>query len=354
MAVQLRSKKPVKPQEIADLSRQLAAFLRAGIPLIEAIDVIVSEAESESLRNMLRDIGEQLREGEAFSDAVARHGDQVPTYYPGIVRSAELSGRLDVVLEQLAEYIDRDQHARRRVKSALTYPTILGLLSVATVVVLVGFVLPKFQTFFVGLGSKLPLTTRILLGTGNFAKHSGVFVMTGASMSMLLVALFLRSDRGRAFLDRLALKVPVVRRIVEAAVIERFCRILGAMISGGIPIADGMTAAIESCNNRVFGAKLVNAAEEMLEGAGFAGPIARTGLFPGMVTQMMRVGEDTGTLDRQLEIAAEYHERELTFRLEKLTAMFEPAIIVAMGLVVGFVAVALVQAMYGVYGQTKV
>lgn len=343
--------KAVTPQEVADLSRQLAAFLRAGIPLIEAIDVIVEEAASPRLRALLADIGGRLREGEAFSEAITRHASQLPPYFPGIIRSAELTGHLDVVLEQLAEYVDRDQQTLRKLRAAMTYPAILGVMAVGTVVILIGFVLPKFQGFFVGLDATLPASTQFLLDVGEFAETSGLRVAAAGSVGVVLVAVFFRSGRGRLLLDRLALRLPVVRSIVQAAVVERFCRILGTMVRAGIPVADGMAAAIESTNNRVFATKLVSATQEMLEGAGFAGPIAATGLFPGMVTQMMRVGENTGTLDQQLDVAAAYYERELGFRLDKLTSLFEPAIIVVMGGVVGFVALALVQAMYGVYSQ---
>jgi type IV pilus assembly protein PilC len=142
--------------------------------------------------------------------------------------------------------------------------------------------------------------------------------------------------------------------VVRAAVVERFCRILAAMVQAGIPIADAMTAAIDSTDNRVFARGLVKASEEMLRGEGLARPLGDTELFPGMVVQMMRVGEETGTLDQQLEIAANYYERELSFKLERLTALFEPAVIVVMGVIVGFVAVALVSAMYGIYNQSSV
>lgn len=340
----------IKPQEIADISRQLAAFLRAGIPIIDAVEVMALDASSGT-RALLSSIGVRLREGDSLSEVFSANAKSLPSYYPGIIRSAELSGRLDIVLDQLAEYIDRDQETRRRMKAAITYPVILGGLSVITVVVLVGFVLPKFEQFFSTLDAELPLTTKLLLGLGSGAKAHGLHTVVGLSLSMLLGALFFRTGTGRLTRDRMLLRVPIVKGIVQAAVIERFCRILSTMVRGGIPIADGMTAAIESSDNLVYEHSLVNAAREMLEGAGFAGPIAGTTLFPRMVTQMMRVGEDTGTLDHQLEVAATYYERELGLRLERLTSMFEPAVIVAMGLVVGFVAVALVQAMYGVYGQ---
>lgn len=347
------TKKKVKPQEIANLSRQLSAFLRAGISILDALEATSAEA-TPTLRQMLLELIDQLRAGDTFSDAIATHAEHFPSYYPGIVRSAELSGQLDMVLEQLAGYIDRDQATRRRVKSALTYPIVLAVMAVVTVTVLVGFVLPKFADFFAGFNAKLPLTTRLMLGLGAVVTRYGLFIMAGGAIGVLLLVVYARSERGRLARNRMALRLPVVRDVVRASVVERFCRILAAMIQAGIPIADAMRAAIDSTDSRVFSRGLVSASERMLQGAGLAAPLGETGLFPGMVVQMMRVGEDTGTLDHQLEIAADFYETELTFKLERLAALFEPAVTILMGIIVGFVAVALVQAMYGIYNQSNV
>jgi len=347
------TKKKVKPQDIANLSRQLSAFLRAGIPILDALEAISNETSPE-MRVMLQEIAAQLRAGDTFSDAIASHAENFPSYYPGITRSAELSGQLDIVLEQLADYIDRDQATRRKVKSALTYPLVLAGMSVVTVVVLVGFVLPKFAVFFKEFGTELPITTRIMLGAGDVFQSYWYLIFGLAFLAFVLFMTVGRSEPGRLFRNRLALRVPAVREVVRASVVERFCRILSAMVHAGIPIADAMAAAIDSTDNRVFKRSLIPASERMLGGDGLATPLGESGLFPGMVVQMMRVGEETGTLDKQLEIAADFYETELSFKLERLTALFEPMVIIAMGCVVGFVAVALVQAMYGIYSQPTV
>ena len=346
------TQKKVKAQDIANLSRQLAAFLRAGIPILDAIEAMTTEAPPE-LKTLLTELADQLRSGDTFSEAIAMHSEHFPTYYPGIVKSAELSGQLDDVLEQLAGYIDRDQATRRKVKSAMTYPAVLGVMAVVTCTILIGFVLPKFADFFAGFDAELPLTTRMMLGLGDVAGKHGAKIFLGLLLFGVLATAFLRSERGRLLRNKTALRVPVIRDVVRASVIERFCRILSAMVAAGIPIADSMRAAIDSTDNRVFSKSLVEASERMLRGEGLAGPLQETELFPGMVTQMMRVGEETGTLDSQLEIAADFYESELTFKLEKLTSLFEPLVTILMGIIVGFVAVALVQAMYGIYNSSN-
>jgi len=346
------TQKKVKPQDIANLSRQLAAFLRAGIPILDAIEAMTTEAPAE-LKTLLTELADQLRGGDTFSEAIAMHSEHFPTYYPGIVKSAELSGQLDDVLEQLAGYIDRDQATRRKVKSAMTYPAVLGAMAAVTVTILVGFVLPKFKDFFAGFDAELPLTTRLMLGLGDVAGKHGAKIFLGMLLLTALTTVFAKSEPGRLLRNKMSLRIPVMRDVVSASVIERFCRILSAMVAAGIPIADAMRAAIDSTDNRVFSKHLVKASERMLRGEGLAGPLHETELFPGMVTQMMRVGEETGTLDSQLEIAADFYETELTFKLEKLTSLFEPAVTILMGVIVGFVAVALVQAMYGIYSTSN-
>jgi type IV pilus assembly protein PilC len=347
------TKKKIKPQEISNMSRQLGAFLRAGISILEALDAIAADADP-MVRQMLQEMGDQLRAGDTFADSIASHSEFFPRYYPGIVRSAELSGRLDTVLDELASYIDRDLETKKRIKSALTYPMIIGLLSVVVVVILVGYVLPKFKDFFASLDAKLPLTTRLLLGLGDVVSAYGKFIVIGTAVFGFLFVRYLKSERGHNMRNRVSLRFPVIRDVVRASVIERFCRILSAMLQAGIPIADAMAAAIDSTDNRVFKNALVPASEAMLRGDGLSRPLGDTGLFPGMVLQMMRVGEETGTLDHQLDIAADFYGTEVRYKLDKMTSLFEPAVIVAMGVVVGFVAIALVQAMYGVYSQNGV
>jgi type IV pilus assembly protein PilC len=345
------TKKQVKPLDIANLSRQLSAFLKAGIPVLDAIEAISSEASKE-MRTMLDELAARLRAGEPFSEAIEAHAESFPSYYPGIVASAELSGQLDVVLEQLASYIDRDVQTRGKIKSALMYPMVLLAMTVVTVVVLVGFVLPKFKDFFKGFGKKLPMTTKLLLDLGDlFTKYWWV-LGGGVLLAAVIILPYARSKSGRYVRNRISLRVPVLREVVRASVVERFCRILAAMVQAGIPIADAMAAAIDSTDNQVFVRKLIPASEHMLRGEGLSRPLGETGLFPPMVVQMMRVGEETGTLDQQLEIAANYYEAQLGFKLERLTMLFEPMIIIVMGLVVGFVAVALVSAMYGIYSSS--
>lgn len=334
--------------EVMHFSRQIAAFVRTGIPIIDAVRVVEEGTGNKRFRAILGEVREQLEGGVPFSEALTPHAAVFPPYYLGILRSAELTGQLDTVLDQLAIYIERDMEARSRVKSALTYPAVVGVMSVLTMVVMVAYVLPKFVDFFKELDSQLPLPTRMLLGFSDL--FSNYWWLMLAIIVLLVIAnmAITRNDDARVARGKFLMGLPVIGPIIRYSAVERFCRIIGAMMRAGVPLPETMAAAIESTNNAVFERQLRVARDEMLEGEGVADPLARTELFPLAAIQMIRVGEETGTLDQQIESAANFYSVETEYKLKRLTDLFEPAVVIFMGLIVGFVAVALISAMYGV------
>jgi len=344
----------VKRVELMHLSRQLGAFVRAGVPLIEAVHTIGQEAQNSSLRRMMAEVEDGLRTGNKLSDCFDRHPKIFPEFYRGILRSAELTGQLDSVLDQLATYLERDLEARRKVQSAMIYPAVIALMSVGTVVVLASFVLPRFKVFFQDLHAKLPLPTRMLLAVTGFITDYWWALLGGLGFIGLTVLLALQTETGRYRRDQLLLGIPVVGTTIECALVERFSRIMSSMVAAGVGLPEALRVATESLHNLVFIRALSRVGEAMLEGEGLAKPLADSTLFPATAAQMFRVGEQTGTLDTQLEATAKYYEGELDYRIKKLTALFEPAVIIVMGAVVGFVAIALVSAMYGIFNQVKV
>lgn len=343
----------VKREEVMHLTRQLGAFVGAGLPLTESVHSLGREAENSSVRRMMLEVEDGLRDGERLSDCFDRHPRIFPEFYRGILRSAELSGRLDTALGQLARYLERDLEARRRIKQATIYPAVVAVMSVVTLFVLAGFVLPRFKAFFDSLGARLPLPTRILLGITNFLTSWWWALMIGCGLLVLLLVYVLSTTPGRYLRDRLVLAVPVIGPTVQFALVERFCRILSSMVSAGVQLPQALRVATGSLPNRVYRRSLTGVMEAMLQGEGLARPLAATKLFPPTAAQMIRVGEDTGTMDAQLEVTAQYYEGELDYKLKKLIGLFEPAVIVLMGGVVGFVAIALVSAMYGIFRQVQ-
>ncbi|SDP25374.1 type IV pilus assembly protein PilC [Nakamurella panacisegetis] len=343
----------IKREEVMHLSRQLAAFIRAGLPLLDSISTLGEDAGNKSVKKMMATIEEFLRRGETLSDCVDRYPKVFPDYYRGILRSAELTGQLDTVLDQLASYLERDLEARRKIKSASIYPGIILLMSLGTVVVLAAFVLPRFKVFFASLDARLPLPTRMLLAVTDFFGSWWWAILIGLGAVLAGFLLALQTDGGRHLWNKITLSLPVIGDAVQFALVERFCRLMSSMIGAGVNLSEALSVSSASLRNLVYNRALAAVGEQMLEGQGLAKPLADTKLFPSTAAQMIRVGEETGSLDVQLEVAARYYERELDYKIKRVTALFEPAVIIAMGLVVGFVALALVSAMYGVFNQVK-
>ncbi|MFC5728187.1 MULTISPECIES: type II secretion system F family protein [Nocardioides] len=344
----------IKRDAVMHLSRQIGAFLRAGLPILDAVHSIGSEAENSSVRRMMNEIEDGLRSGERFSDCLERFPRVFPEFYRGMVRSAELTGELDTVLARLSKYIERDLEARRKIKSALMYPMVVAGLSVFVVGVLAVYVLPKFEQFFADLDAELPLPTRMLLGFTGFLGNWWWALAGGLGTIVLLFVVITRFEPGKYARDAFLLKVPVLGETIQYALVERFCRVLASMVGAGVNLPEALRVTTAALRNRVFIRRLSLVGEAMLEGQGIATPLARTELFPGTATSMLRVGEETGSMDDQLELTAQYYEVELDYKINKLTSLFEPIVIIVMGVIVGFVAVALISAMYGIFTQVDI
>ena len=347
------TKKKVKKKELMHFTRQLAVFVKAGIPITDAMQIIGDETEDLALQRTITMMVDDLRNGGTLSEVAAKHPETFPNYYLGIMKSAELTGKLDETLDSLASYLEREVESRSKIVSALSYPGVVMVMAMVTVVILAGYVLPQFKPLFAELNADLPFTTRSLLFTATLFSTLwyipfSVFCAFGATVHWLF-----KTESGRPYKDKMVLRIPVIKGIVEYAILERFCRILAAMVKAGVPLPDGMRTTVEATSNTVFRERLEIAQMEMVEGGGFSKPLAATELFPGAAKQMFKVGEETGTLDQQLEGASQYFDRELDSRIKKFTTMFEPLMIIFVGAIVGYVAVALVQAMYGVLGAAK-
>jgi type IV pilus assembly protein PilC len=348
------TREKVPRKELMHFSRQMAVFMKAGIPVLEALEVMNEESGNKVLQRVMAEMADSLRAGETFAGAAAQHPEAFPPYYLGILGSAELTGNLDTVLDQLAQYIDRDIEARRKVSNSLMYPGIVFVFSIIAVVVITAFVLPRFKTFFSELNAKLPLPTRMLLGIANFFTNDWYVIVAVVLAIITVVVLGTTTTRGRELRDRMLLKIPVVGDLIRTSILERFCRILHSMVGAGVPLPEALQVTGEATTNTVYRRGLFSARSAMMRGEGLATPLAATNLFPAAARHMFLVGESTGTMDAQLNSAAVYFDRELDYKLKQFTALFEPAVIIFVGVIVGFVAIALISAMYGIYRQVHV
>lgn len=347
------TKEKVKPKNLMNFTRQLGVFVKAGIPITDALTTIGDETTDVALRRAIGEMVEDLRNGGLFSAAAAQHPTVFPNYYVGILQAAELTGRLDESLDSLADYIARALDTRSKVIGALSYPVVVMMLSMFTVMVLAGYVLPQFKPLFEELDADLPLPTRMMLFIARFFSDLWYITAIGALLFAGTMMFLTMHPTGKEIWQRFSLKIPVIGGIIEYAILERFCSVLHTMLKAGVAVPAAMETTTEAVSNVVYREQLEIARQQMLEGSGFTQPLIDTELFPGAAKQMFKVGEETGTLDEQLEVASEYFNRELEYRIKTFTTLFEPIMIVFVGLIVGFVAIALVSAMYGVLGGVQ-
>ncbi len=347
------TKEKVKKKNLMNFTRQLAVFVKAGIPITDALTVIGDESTDTALRRAITEMVDDLRNGGLFSASAAQHPQVFPPYYIGILKAAEMTARLDSSLDSLGNYIKREMETRSKVIGALAYPMVVMSLSLVTVMILAGYVLPQFKPLFEELDADLPLPTRMMLFVARFFGDLWYITLIGFLVFTATVMFLLMHPTGKEIWQRLSLKIPIIGGIIEYAILERFCSVLHTMLQAGVAVPSAMETTTEAVANIVYREQLDIARQQMLEGSGFTQPLIETELFPGAARQMFKVGEETGTLDDQLETAAEYFNRELEYRIEIFTTLFEPIMIIFVGIIVGFVALALVSAMYGVLGGVQ-
>lgn len=336
----------VRPSEVIVFTRQLATFVRAGIAIVEGLTVLREQASSALMRRALTEMITDLGTGASLSSAMARFPRIFSALYVDLIRSAEVSGNLDEVLRQLAAYMARDEGAKRRVRSAMIYPCVVIGLALVVICVLVTFVLPAFAQLFSEFRASMPLPTRVLLTIGTFCRDHLPLIFLFLGGTVVSVLLYAKTASGRVALDRILLRLPMLGLIVRDAIIERYLRTMATQTRAGVPITKMLETAITSVGNAEYRDSLASVKDDMLSGDGFATPLERTGLFPRLVIQMVRVGEETGSLDVNLEQAAEHYAEEVDYRLKRMVALIEPALVIAVGAMVGLIAVSVIAPMY--------
>ncbi len=343
----------VKTSDLVLFSRQLATFLRVGVPITDAIKLLRDGTKSGAFRAALDDINDDLDEGEAFSEAVAHHPNVFNQLYVDMIRAAEYSGNLDKVLVQIATYLQRQDSAVKKLRSAMIYPAVILTLAVGVCTVLIVIVLPNFVLLFKEFHANLPLPTRMLIALGVFSQSFRVEIVATLAIIVMAAFFFFQSRPGRIFWDLAILRLPVLGGIVQYAIIERFMRTLATMLGAGIAISQTFDVAIAASGNIRYKRGLEAVRKRMVTGDGFSDPLEATGLFEPMMIRMVRVGEETGTLDSSLEQIADFLTEEMDYKVRNMIALMEPALIIAVGAAVGFVAISVIMPMYGLLQTVK-
>lgn len=343
----------MKRIELVLFSRMMATFIRAGIPILDGIEVVRQQAVSTLFRRTLDDVAIQLRNGEQLSTALISHPRVFSRLYVDMIVAAEATGELDAILDQLARYLERAEATSRRLRQAMLYPGIVMAMAFVVIAILTTVVLPSFVALFEDFDAELPLPTQIMMAVGSFGGSYGIQTV-GVIVGLVLFLALVRDTRlVRRIRQRVILHLPVVGGIVKLGIETRFARTLGILLRAGVPIARAFDIATTGTGNGNYVRRLAPVRERLLSGDGITEPLKASGLFGSLLIQMIKVGEETGTLDRYLDQAAEFMDDDLDYRTKQMVTIIEPMLILGVALVVGFVALSVVTPMYGILNEIK-
>jgi type IV pilus assembly protein PilC len=349
----LKLRARVSSREFLFFNQELSALIRAGLPILTSLDILLERRDNKTFRRALADIRERVKSGEMLSEAFAAQGDLFPRLYCSSLASGERSGELPVVLKRYIAYSRTLLAIRRKVVSALTYPAILLIASIGLISLMTFYIIPKFSTFLDEFGTDLPLITKILIGTANFARDHYVVLLGGAAAVVVGIGAWQRSGKGRVALDGIKLKLPIVGGVIHDYAQNRFTRTLGTLVAGGIPLVTALDLAARAVGNALFEKELLQVADRVREGQSLWESLERTGLISDIAIEMIKVGESTGSLEEMLENASEFMDEEIDFRLTRVVALVEPLMLVLMAVVVGTMLLAIYLPLLQTYGQSK-
>jgi general secretion pathway protein F len=332
--------KRVRIQDVAVMTRQLATLIGAGLPMVPALTSLSNQIENPNLKKIVGQIRERVKEGSSLSDALRDFPRVFSALYANMVTAGESSGALDIVLLRLADFTENQVKLRNRVTAALIYPILMVVLASAAVVFLMVRVVPKILELFQDWGRALPLPTVILLDITNFLKIYGWVVLIVLVGAFLVSLFYFKSERGRLLFDRLILRVPIFGRLSRIIATTRFSRTLGTLLASGIPLLRAMNIVKNIVNNRVIADAIEDSQESIVEGQSIAAPLARSGVFPPMVTDMIAVGENSGQLEHMLLKVSDAYDNQIETTVSGLTSILEPLLIVIMGGIVLFIVLA--------------
>ena len=341
----------IKPTEISMFSRQLALLLESGTDIVTSLDLLQDQVTNETLKKMIGAVAADIRAGSSLSVALSRHPRAFSAMYYRAIAAGEQGGNLEIVLRQLATHIEKGINTEKQVRGALTYPFIVVIVAVIVVIILATFVLPSFTQMYAEFGVELPLVTRILMAISDWFSKYGLYLILAIVAAVAAVILYMRTPRGKQWWDTTVLKMPVLGRIVHLSELSRCCRTMSLLIRIGLPLPEVMAMVIQGSNNKFVADNLTGVQEDLIRGEGLSRPMNKREVFLPLMTQMTKVGEETGNLDNTLDTVADSFEMEAADKTASAVALIQPVMTIIIGLVVGFVVLAMVSAMYSIYGQ---
>ncbi|HVF61420.1 MAG TPA: type II secretion system F family protein [Thermoanaerobaculia bacterium] len=348
-----RRRRKIKDQAFLIFNQELAALLKAGLPLLQAIELMLERLRDQHFKAVLTDIRDRVKSGEDLSEAFAAHGELFPRLYPSTLKAGERSGELEGVIRRFIRYMRLVLGARKRVVSALVYPAVLVGLSVTMIVIMMIYVVPRFMGFFAEMETELPLITRITLGVSGFASRNWPLLLVLVIGAVVFVRWWGRTTAGRLALDRWKLSVPLLGGVLHRFALSEFCRSLGTLLAGGIPLVPAFEIAVGGVGNASIRQRIEPRIQMVREGKPFHAALEDSGVFTDMSIDMVKVGEATGSLDDMLSSVSEFLDEEVETRMQRILALIEPLMLVMMGIIISILLVSIYLPLFGLLGQAN-
>ncbi len=325
----------VKNEDIILFARQFSTMIDAGLPIIQCLEILHTQQSNKTFKKMLKEIREAVESGSTFADALKKFPNHFDDLFVNMVAAGEAGGILDVILQRLSAYMEKAAKLKRQIKGAMTYPAVTLVIAVIVLAVILVFVIPVFQEMFSDFGGELPLPTQIVVKLSDLARSKIGYIILGLILFAFALRRFHKTQKGRAAIDTMILKFPVIGGLLRKGAVARFTRTMGTMLSSGVAILDALDIVAKTSGNTRIERSIYDVRAGIAEGRSMADPLAESGVFPSMVCQMIAVGESTGALDAMLEKIADFYDEEVDQAVENLTALIEPFMLVFLGVTIG-------------------
>jgi len=344
----------INQKEIVIFSRQLALLLESGSDIVASLELLQGQVTSKLLKQALGEVVTDIRSGSSLSAALRKHSNIFSQIYYRAISAGEKSGNLEVVLRQMADFIERRVVTEKKIKNAMTYPVIVVFVAIVVVVVMVTFVLPSFANLYSAVGSEQPMLVNILIGTTDWLNANGIYLLAALGVLAIAVWLYARTPAGKYQRDKLLLRLPILGRILLLGELSRSCRTMSLLFHVGLPLPEVLAMAIQGSGNKTVAEALTEVQRGLIRGEGLSKPMSKRPTFLPLMVQMANVGEETGNLDNTLATVAESYEMESDDRTNNAVELIQPVITIVIGIFIGFLAMTMVSAMYSVYGQMSI
>ncbi len=331
----------VTEKDVVVFTRQLATMIDAGLPLVQCLTILANQSENKLLAKTIKTIKTSVEGGDTFSDALRKHPKIFDALYTNMVEAGEVGGILDTILNRLAAYMEKAMSLKKKVKSAMVYPSVILVVAVVVVAGLMIFVIPTFASMFKDMGGALPVPTLIVMKISDIFKNYTHYMIIIIVAVVFLFRRYYKTDKGKLTIDTITLKLPIAGPLIIKVAVAKFTRTLGTLISSGVPIIDGLDITARTAGHKVVEKSVISTISSIKEGQTIATPLSRHKVFPSMVTQMIEIGEATGALDAMLNKIADFYDEEVDTAVEALTSLLEPALMVFLGIAIGGIVIAM-------------